>query len=124
MTKKTASICSLGLIGIYFINGCAMIEKTETTPPKQAIIEVDKAPLMQKQTYGIHTNDIQVLLDATPIGSEISLEEGENGEWCLKIEKVFTVENRKHQELEFTEEPSNEETSDTVNIYDSETILI
>jgi len=42
--------------------------------------------------YGAHTNEIQEFLATTPMGSEIYVEEKENGEWYLKVEKTFTVE--------------------------------
>jgi hypothetical protein len=105
------------------MSGCAMIEKTESKTKEIAIVETNQAPLSEPKIYGVHTNDIKVLLDATPIGSEISLQEGRNGEWHLKIEKVFTVENMNHAEIEYYEVPVVEETSNVV-LYSSETILI
>jgi len=125
MTKKITSIILLNVMAIYFINGCATIEKTESKPPQQVTLGVSEASLLENQIYGIHTNDIQVLLDATPIGSEISLEEGEDGEWHLKIEKIFTVENINRQEVDYIDEPLREEkNNDVVALYSSETILI
>ena len=124
MTKKIISIVLVSLIGIYCITGCAFIEKRENTPPKETRIEINQAPLVENQIYGIHTTDIQVLLDATPIGSEISLQEGENGEWHLKIEKVFTVENRNYEGTEYLEESLEEERPQKVTVDYSDTILI
>jgi len=125
MTKKITSIILLHAMVVYFINGCsASIEKTENKAPKQVTIEVSEPNLLESKIYGVHTNDIQVLLDATPIGSEISLEEGDDGEWHLKIEKIFTVENMNHQEVEYIDEPLREEKANDIAFYSSETILI
>ena len=49
--------------------------------------------------YGQHTDEIQKFLSATPLGSEIYLEQKESGEWYLKIEKTFTAK----KEVEKTE---------------------
>jgi hypothetical protein len=123
MIKKITGAILLNTMLIYLMSGCAMIEKTESKTKEIAIVETNQAPLSEPQIYGVHTNDIKVLLDATPIGSEISLQEGMNGEWHLKIEKVFTVENMNHAEVEYYEVPVVEETSNVV-LYSSETILI
>lgn len=123
MIKKITGAILLNTMLLYLMSGCAMIEKTESKTQENASIEMNQPPLSERAIYGEHTNDIKMLLDATPIGSEISLQEGVNGEWHLKIEKVFTVGNMNHTEVEYYEVPPVEETANVV-VYSSETILI
>jgi len=124
MTKKITGIVLVNLLGIYFTTGCSSVDKTEEVSSKQATIEVSETASLKNQIYGVHTTDIQVLLDATPIGSEISLQEGESGEWHLKIEKVFTVENSNYERDDYIEESLEEEAPQKVTVYYSDTILI
>jgi len=44
-------------------------------------------------TYGENTEEIEVFLSNAPLGSEIYLEEREDGSFYLKVEKTFTAEN-------------------------------
>ena len=113
MNKKIVAMIVLSVLGLCFINGCTLLRKKEPVKSTEVVEEI----FFEQQPYGIHTNDIQVLLDATPIGSEISIEEGKDGSWYLKIEKVFTAENLNTQELDYVEEPLQEKSS-------SETMLI
>jgi len=48
----------------------------------------------QTINYGEYTDEIENLLSAIPLGSDIYLEEQESGDWYLKIEKTFTTQSQ------------------------------
>jgi hypothetical protein len=97
---------------LYF--GCAKqepvasIQPTETLEKeamtKQLIKEESPAPL-----YGENTEEIEKFLSTAPLGSEIYLEEREDGSFYLKVEKTFTAKNEERQEVK-KEEPMYGET--------------
>jgi hypothetical protein len=111
MMKKITSITLISLVLVYFIAGCASIEKSEIKNKENVskLATSNNITLSEENIYGVYTNDIKSLLEASPIGSEISLKEGENGEWHLKIEKIFTAENISIEASEYFEDAVVEE---------------
>lgn len=75
-------------------------EKKPKTPNSQN--------LKPSSAYGEHTDEIEKFLSSTPLGSEIYLEQKENGEWYLKVEKTFTAQ--KDEEKKEISEPLYGET--------------
>jgi hypothetical protein len=72
--------------------------------------------LTEENVYGVYTADIQNLLEASPIGSEIYLKEGDNGEWHLRIEKIFTAESFSRESAKYFEEKVlDEENSEIIS---------
>lgn len=63
-----------------------------TEPTTTQMHEID-AP-SESITYGEHTTEIEALLSVTPVGADIYLEEQEDGNWYLKIEKTFTAQEK------------------------------
>jgi hypothetical protein len=103
------SISVLSLFVLLFLSACVSNEKIETKSeaPKveEPVVEVGTAPILSEENvYGIYTADIKNLLEASPIGSEIYLKEGENGEWHLRIEKIFTAESFSTESAKYFEE--------------------
>jgi len=118
MMKKITNITLVNLVLVYLISGCALIEKSETTN-KESVSKTatnNNITLSEENIYGVYTSDIKNLLEASPIGSEISLKEGDNGEWHLKIEKIFTAENISVEASEYFEETMVEEDGSEVLI--------
>jgi len=69
-----------------------------------AIDSTDTQNISEKLDYGEYTSEIETLLSITPLGAEIYLEEQEEGEWYLKIEKTFTTQSQNpSQKVENTE---------------------
>jgi len=79
----------------YIFTGCAKqetiqsVKNVETPQVKSQNID---SKTNDMRTYGSHSDDIQKILDATPIGSEIYLEDKGEGEFYLRIEKTFTAQ--------------------------------
>ena len=97
MKKITLShLILLALIAYTFI-GCA-----KDTINSDKTVEISKTVPLINNKYGQHTDEIQEFLSATPLGSEIYLEEKENGEWYLKLEKTFTA-NKDEEKIEMIE---------------------
>ena len=97
MKKITLShLILLTLIAYTFI-GCA-----KDTINSDKTVEISKTVPLINNKYGQHTDEIQEFLSATPLGSEIYLEQKENGEWYLKLEKTFTA-NKDEEKIEMIE---------------------
>jgi hypothetical protein len=78
-------------ITLFTFFGCNQV----TTDTEALIIPVSEVQLTsQELDYGEYTTEIETLLSATPMGSEIYLEEQAAGEWYLKIEKTFTTPSK------------------------------
>ena len=98
--KKT-TIAHLILLTYIFL-GCAKqdtiktVETTNTVTEKNLDNEIVKESVTSTE-YGQHTDEIQEILSATPLGSEIYLEQKESGEWYLKIEKTFTAKKNEEK---------------------------
>jgi len=129
MIKNIRSLKLFTLIVFLFLNGCATVDKTDAKSEEIIGSSIDTAPVVtQENIYGVYTSDIQNLLDATPIGSEIYLEEVENGEWHLRIEKIFTAEDLSLEASKYFEDAVVEEKNSEVitegNFYSPEIITI
>jgi len=72
------------------------LEKEATT--KHLVKEEATAPI-----YGENTEEIEVFLSNAPLGSEIYLEEREDGSFYLKVEKTFTAKNEETKEVKKNE---------------------
>ena len=116
------------LIVLFFLSSCSTVEKREVLSQEEVtatFIERNPAPIMaQEAIYGLHTEDIQTLLEASPIGSEIYLKEGKNGEWHLRIEKIFTAESLNSETSQYFEDSLTEEDSFQGNFFTPEIITI
>ena len=98
--KKTTIAHLILLTYIFF--GCAKqdtiktVETTNIVTEKNLDNKIVKKPVTSTE-YGQHTDEIQEILSATPLGSEIYLEQKESGEWYLKIEKTFTAKKNEEK---------------------------
>jgi len=131
MIKNVRSLKLLIPIVIFFFSGCATVDKTDAKSKDVIGSSINTAPVVTQakgDVYGVYTSDIQNLLDATPIGSEIYLEEVENGEWHLRIEKIFTAEDLSLEASKYFEDAVVEEGNSEVitegNLYSPEIITI
>jgi len=103
----------LTLSACLFI-GCVKQETVASTQSMETLEkEATEETMVQEnndiQSYGEHSQEIESMLSAVPIGSEIYLEETKDGEWYLKIEKTFTSQNIEEEKVE-TFEPVYGET--------------
>jgi len=110
----------------FMLNGCVEIKVIDDNKSDS---KVSNVTINEKQNsvpvYGAYAEDIDELLAVVPIGSEVTLDETEDGDIHLKIEKVFTA--RQSQERVSTEEIVLEEEPHQVEIDSSlygETITI
>jgi hypothetical protein len=78
----------------YLFLGCVKQDKVNSVKAMKTTKVAPKT--ITSAEYGQHTDEIQEFLSATPLGSEIYLEQQESGEWYLKVEKTFTA--KKHKE--------------------------
>jgi len=101
MVKSIQRLIFIGLVILGVFNGCATIEKSDVPEQNITVAESIINYSSPDERYGVYTSDIETLLEATPIGSEIYLKEGDNGEWYLKIEKIFTSENLAQEAAEY-----------------------
>ena len=100
---KNISVLSLFLL--FFLSACVPSEKIESQTQEMVESTVEKIPVLtEENVYGVYTSDIKNLLEASPIGSEIYLKEGKNGEWHLRIEKIFTAESFSSDSAKYFEE--------------------
>ena len=60
-------------------------------PSKSSSVTVD---------YGQHKEEIEAILSVAPLGSEVYLEQKDDGAWYLKIEKTFTAQKSKEPQEE------------------------
>ena len=60
-------------------------------PPKSSSATVD---------YGQHKEEIEAILSVAPLGSEVYLEQKDDGAWYLKIEKTFTAKKAEEKKVE------------------------
>lgn len=87
MNTKTLTPLILTITLFSFL-GCNDVKRERET----LVIPVSEAQLISEELqYGEHTTEIETLLSATPMGSDIYLEEQATGEWYLKIEKTFST---------------------------------
>jgi hypothetical protein len=94
MKKTTMKHLILLILTTYLFLGCVKQDKVSSINAMETTkLEEPKvvSETISPPEYGQHTDEIEEFLSATPLGSEIYLEEKESGEWYLKIEKTFTV---------------------------------
>ena len=89
----------------YLLVGCIKQESVASTQSMETLMkEATQETMVQEnsnvENYGQHTQEIETMLSAVPIGSEIYLEETKEGEWYLKIEKTFTSQNIEEKQVE------------------------
>ena len=89
----------------YLFVGCVKQETVASTQSMETLEkEATEETMVQEnksiKNYGQHSEEIENMLSAVPIGSEIYLEETKDGEWYLKIEKTFTSQNVKEEKVE------------------------
>jgi len=87
MNKKQKISLSVLTILTVFLSSCVKQETMEKH------VEAVVTPIVENnltRTYGIYTNEIEKLIAATPLGSEIFLEEKIGGGYYLRIEKTFS----------------------------------
>ena len=116
LTNKT--VLFLTIISLMF-NACVKIEIKDDNKSSKKVTNLESSIIQTNElhdnvsTYGENTaEDIEKLLAVTPIGSQISLEETEDGELRLRIEKIFTAQtiqdNISTEEIILEENPSME----------------
>ena len=114
---KNINVLSLSVL--LFLSACVPSEKIETKSQEvvvKSVIEETVPMLTEENVYGVYTADIQNLLEASPIGSEIYLKEGDHGEWHLRIEKIFTAESFSRESAKYFEETViDEENSEIIS---------
>ncbi len=92
----------------FILNGCVEIKVVDDNKSDS---KVSNITINEKENsvpvYGAYAEDIDQLLAVAPIGSEVTLDEAENGDIYLKIEKVFTA--RQNQDVAPTKTPTTEE---------------
>ena len=125
---KNINVLSLSVL--FLLSACVPSEKIETKSQEMVVeVAMENTPtLTEENVYGMYTADIKNLLEASPIGSEIYLKEGENGEWHLRIEKIFTAESFSSESAKYFEEKVvDEENSEIIsgsNVYTPEILTI
>ncbi len=105
----------LFILSAYLVLGCSKHESTTTvhsvetleqpatvtskvTLPTQTVTtESSSSPIAD---YGEYQEEIEAILSTAPVGSEIYLEQKDDGAWYLKIEKTFTAQKSKEPQEE------------------------
>ena len=98
MSLKNVKYLITFTLAIFILFGYAKKEKISSNETTNPTTSTNKT-----LEYAQATKEIQEFLSTTPLGSEVYLEEKENGEWYLKLEKTFSVQ--KDQENTKTIEP-------------------
>jgi hypothetical protein len=99
LTQKTMLLLAIMALAL---NACVQIEirddnksTSKVTSVKTNEIQIDETQADSTALYGDKTQDIEQLLAATPVGSEVYLEDRGDGQWYLRIEKIF-VEGKEY----------------------------
>ena len=71
---------------------------SKSTLPTQTVEAT--SPSSTESKYGKHQEEIEAILSAAPVGSEIYLEQRDDGDWYIKIEKTFTAQKAKEKKEE------------------------
>jgi len=103
--QQNVFMAQLIMVSSLFL-GCSTLETAETTSEETVFLDNNLVP---NPSYGMQSEEIKNLLEATPIGSDISLHQGEGGEWHLRIEKIFTADNIQEEASEYFENTTIEE---------------
>ncbi len=98
----------------YLFLGCSKHETIATIPSVETLEQptvvakelppTQVAPHTQSSSttidYGQHQEEIEAILSVAPLGSEVYLEQKDDGAWYLKIEKTFTAEKAEEKKVE------------------------
>jgi len=103
--QQNVFMAQLIMVSSLFL-GCSTLETVETASEETVFLDNN---LVTNPSYGMQSEEIKNLLEATPIGSDISLHQGEGGEWHLRIEKIFTADNIQEEASEYFENTTIEE---------------
>ena len=106
----------LFILSTYLFLGCSKHESTtaihsvETLEQPATVISKVTLPTQTVTTevsssspvadYGEYQEEIEAILSTAPVGSEIYLEQKDDGAWYLKIEKTFTAQKSKEPQEE------------------------
>jgi hypothetical protein len=102
---------TLSVLTILTVSLSSCVKQQETV---EKHVEAIVTPIVESnltQTYGIYTNEIEKMIAATPLGSEIFLEEKIGGGYYLRIEKVFSDSKEKTEIAKLQEMQSIPETN-------------
>ena len=86
----------------YLSLGCSKHETVANIPSVETL-EQEKVVAKKPSTtvnYGQHQEEIEAILSVAPLGSEVYLEQKDDGAWYLKIEKTFTAEKAEEKKVE------------------------
>ena len=126
MKDLTDKIVLILIAMAFMLNGCVEIKMVDENESDSKIgsITIDEVENSIPK-YGAYAEDIDELLAVAPIGSKVTLNETEDGEIYLRIEKIFTAqtiqENTSTEETIFEEDLSRMEIDNSLY---SETITI
>ncbi len=102
-------------LSAFLFLGCSKHESVKTAqsvetleqPPATVVSKILHAQTVSSKNdssnapdYGEHQEEIEAILSVAPVGSEIYLEQKDDGDWYLKIEKTFTAQKSKEKEEE------------------------
>ena len=106
----------LFILSAYLFLGCSKHESVTTVQSvetlEQPVTIVSKATIptqtvattttssSTEANYGEHQEEIESILSTAPVGSEIYLEQKDDGAWYLKIEKTFTAQKAEEKKDE------------------------
>jgi len=114
MKSLTDRVVLILITMAFILNGCVEIKMVDDNKSNSKVgnINIDKEQ-NSVPVYGAYAEDIDKLLAVAPIGSKVTVDESENGDIHLKIEKVFTArttqESTPTEEVVLEEEPYQEE---------------
>jgi PBP1b-binding outer membrane lipoprotein LpoB len=106
MKSLTDKVILILTIMTFLLNGCVEIKMVDDNKTSTKVS--NSVPI-----HGAYAEDIDELLAVAPIGSEVTLDETENGDIYLRIEKVFTAKKSQDkiqtEDIVLEEEPYQEE---------------
>lgn len=96
MNKTTFKNLIFLSLTTYLLLGCVKQDKVSSNIAMETTTIINDVNIVSTN-YGKHTDQIEKFLSATPLGAEIYLEEKEDGEWYIKIEKTFTAKKNEEK---------------------------
>ena len=104
----------LFILSAYLFLGCSKesVKTTQSVETLEQPVTIVSKKIIHGQTvssindssttpdYGEYKEEIENILSVAPVGSEIFLEQKDDGAWYLKIEKTFTAQKSKEQQEE------------------------
>jgi hypothetical protein len=98
---------------VFILTGCVEVKILDDNKSNAKIGSITDEVQNNAPAYGAYTEDIDKLLAVAPIGSKVTLDETEDGDIHLKIEKVFTARKSQdevlREDIVLEEEPYQEE---------------